>query len=65
MILEADLVVGHLVATRGDALAHLGEELPLGLGLARELDEGRLERIGAPGQSSKAKPRAYLALVGL
>ena len=45
MTLEADLVVGHLVATRGDALAHLGEELPLGLGLARELDEGRLQRV--------------------
>ena len=43
--LEADLVVGHLVATRGDALAHLGEELPLGLRLARELDEGGLERV--------------------
>ena len=54
--LEADLVVGHLVATRGDALAHLGEELPLGLRLARELDEGGLERVerqvdvGVPGE---------------
>ena len=54
--LEADLVVGHLVATRGDALAHLGEELPLGLRLAGELDEGGLERVerqvdvGVPGE---------------
>ena len=53
---EADLVVGHLVAARGDALAHLREELPLGLRLARELDEGGLERVerqvdvGVPGE---------------
>ena len=33
------------MATRRDARAHLGEELPLGLGLARELDEGRLEGV--------------------
>ena len=44
------------MATRGDALAHLGEELPLGLRLARELDEGGLERVerqvdvGVPGE---------------
>ena len=33
------------MATRGDALAHLREELPLGLRLAGQLDEGRLERV--------------------
>ena len=42
---QADVVVGDLVAARLEPLAHPREEVALGVGLAGELYEGRLERV--------------------